>query len=175
VHNKSMKTNRKNLISQREIIDKRIESWIRLRVEKAPPAGWIKAIRGALGLNTRQLADLLGVTHSTVHRLEKGEAKGKATLESIEKAARAMGCKVIYAIVPDQPYGSLDAIVDQKAQQLAAELNQRVGHTMELEKQGSDAADTEKQVQRLAFELKSKMDIRLWNKRTTKSAGKRNK
>lgn len=163
-----MKTSRRNAISQRELLDKKLDRWLSLRGDKTPPSGWIKAVRGALGLNTRQLADRLGVTHSTVTRLEKSEAKGRATLQSVERAARAMGCKMVYALVPDQPYKNLDAIVDEKAQQVAVDLNKRVGHTMELEKQGSDVAETEKQVRRLALELKSKMDSRLWDKRPLK-------
>jgi predicted DNA-binding mobile mystery protein A len=168
-----MKTSRKNLATQRDLIDKKLRPWMGLREDKSPPAGWVKAIRGALGLNTRQLADLLNVDHSTVQRLEKREAKGTAALESLDKAARAMGCKVIYAIVPNQPYENLDSIVIEKAKQLAADLNRRVGHSMELESQGSEASDTKKQVERLAFDLKSKMDSRLWNKRPPKSGKKK--
>lgn len=158
-----MKTNRKNLSNQRQIIDKRLRLWLALREEQAPGAGWIKAIRGALGISTRQLADLMGTSHSSVVALEKREAHGKVTLEMVAKFAQAMGCKFIYGIVPEAPSESLDSIVSAKAKALAVELLKRVEHSMSLEKQGSDAADSKAQVERLAFELKTKMDSRIWD------------
>lgn len=159
----SMKTNRKNLSNQRQIIDKRLRPWLALREEQAPGAGWIKAIRGALGISTRQLADFMGTSHSAVVALEKREAQGKVTLEMVAKFAQAMGCKFVYGIVPEAPWESLDSIVSAKAKALASELLKRVEHSMSLEKQGSDAADSKAQLERLAFELKTKMDSRIWD------------
>lgn len=162
-----MKTNKKNLSNQRLIIEKRLRPWLELRNEQVPASGWIKAIRSSLGMNARQLADLLGTSHSAVLALEKREAQGKATLELIAKAAKAMSCKLIYTIVPEAPSKSLDAIVDEKAQALASVILKRVEHSMRLEKQGSDAEDSKTQIKQLAFELKTKMDSRLWDNQST--------
>jgi hypothetical protein len=43
---------------------------------------------------------------------------------------------------------------------------------MRLEKQGADAKDSAKQLERLAYELKSKMDTRIWNTETKRKRQK---
>ncbi len=68
-----------------------------------------------------------------------------------------------YGIVPEAPSESLDSIVSAKAKALASELLKRFEHSLSLEMQGSDAADSRAQVERLAFELKTKMDSRIWD------------
>lgn len=162
-HNKTMKTNKKSLLSQRQIIEKKLKAWAPLRNEGIPQSGWIKAVRGALGLNTRQLADLIDVDHSSILRLEEREAKKKTTLEAIEKVARAMNCKLIYAIVPQESYADLESIINERAKELAKKMLRKVDHSMRLEKQGADEKDSAKQIERLAYELNAKMDSRIWN------------
>jgi predicted DNA-binding mobile mystery protein A len=159
-----MKTNKKDLSNQRQVIEKKIRPWVPLRGDRVPQSGWVKAVRGALGINTRQLADHLGVDHSAVLRLEERESQGKATLDLVDKVARAMDCKLVYAIVPNEPYTTLEEILDQKTRQLAQDIVQNVEHSMQLESQGTDAADQAKQIERLAYDLKLKMDSRIWNK-----------
>lgn len=163
-----MKTNKKNITSQRQIIERKIRPWLPLREDKIPQSGWIKAIRGALGLNTRQLADFLGVDHSAVLRLEKREAKGKVTLELMAKVAQAMNCKLIYAIIPEKPYEELESILDERAIKLARELTQNVEHSMRLEQQGTDPEHSKKHMERLAYDLKAKLDSRIWDKPAAK-------
>jgi len=163
-----MKTNRKSLSNQQSLMEKRLAEWSQVRQSETPPTGWIKAVRGALGISTRQLAQLLGTDHSAIVALEKREAKGKASLEMIQRTARAMGCKLVYAVVPDAPSKSLDDILDARARDLASRLLGRVEHSMRLEKQGSDAADSRAKIDKLSFELKTKMDSRIWDAATPK-------
>ena len=57
----------------------------------APPkVGWIRAVRDALGMTGQQLASRLGVTWQSMADLEKSEAAGTITLNSLTKAAAAM-------------------------------------------------------------------------------------
>lgn len=65
-------------------MEKCLAEWSHLRQSETPPTGWIKAVRGALGISTRQLAQLLGTDHSAIVALGKREAKGKASLEMIQ-------------------------------------------------------------------------------------------
>ena len=165
-----MKTSKKSLRSQRELIEKKLKPWLKIRSEKPPQAGWIKAIRGALGINTRQLADFLGINQTNALRLEQREARGKATLELIEKAADVMGCKLVYAIVPKDQFSSLDEIVSRRADLLSDELVKNVHHTMKLEKQGT-GLDMKSDKKKLSEELKQKMDSRIWDKLKGKNNG----
>ena len=42
-----------------------------------PSSGWLRAVRHALGMTTRQLAKSVGVTQATVVDAERTEAKGR--------------------------------------------------------------------------------------------------
>jgi predicted DNA-binding mobile mystery protein A len=164
-----MKISKNTKTKQRQVIEKKILPWIPLRDQEIPPSGWIKAIRGSLGITTHQLADFVGVNFSTILRLEEREAKGKATIETIQKVANGMGCKLVYAIVPQAPFENLEEIIESRAKKLAQEMIGKVSHSMKLEKQGADKADESKQIERLTNELKAKMDSRIWNRTNKKS------
>jgi predicted DNA-binding mobile mystery protein A len=164
-----MKMNKKAIETQRRLMDKKTHRWLNLRSEKRPPVGWLKAIRGALGISSRQLAQIVGIDSAAVLRLEDREPTGKVTLELLDRAAQAMGCKVVYAIVPNDMFGSLEAIVDSRAKKAAKELLQKVEHSMKLEEQGTPDSKTE--LETLAQNLKDKMDPRIWG--LTKPAKKR--
>ena len=161
-----MRTNKKSLISQRTLIEKKLRSWTALRADNVPGGGWIKAVRGALGMNTRQLAERVGVEQSGITRLEERERSGNITLERLVKVAEAMNCKLIYAIVPNDRFVDLEAIIDERARDLAQQLVRRTEHSMRLEKQGADDDDLAKEVDSLASQLKLKMDSRIWGNGT---------
>lgn len=156
-----MKTSRKSLRSQRAVIQSKLQPWQAIRADQAPGSGWIKAVRGALGMSARQLAERLGVQQSTVTRIEKREAAGDVTLNVLRRVAEAMNCKLTYAIVPDDRHADLDAIVDARAQSVARELVGRNEHSMRLEKQGTDDAALKRQIDALATEL-TNSGSRLW-------------
>lgn len=159
-----MKTNRKKLKNQRIIIEKKINPWKKLRTERRPPRGWLKAVRGALGINTRQLAKRCGVQHSSILRVEENETQDKISIESLKKLASAMNCQLVYAIVPKTGYNSLEEIVNHQTQLLAHKLMKQVDHTMRLEAQGTSSKEIQSQTRKLANELKDKMDPRIWEK-----------
>lgn len=160
----NMKTSKKNLISQRTLIEKKLRPWVALRTDTVPRSGWLKAVRGALGVSTRQLAERVGVEQSNITRLEEREASGKVTLERLAKTAQAMNCKLVYAIVPDDRFATLEAIIDERAKELAQQLVRTAEHSMRLEKQGSHDDDVARDIDGLASQLKSKVDSRIWSK-----------
>ncbi len=65
-----------------------------------PARGWIRAIRDALGMTSRQLATRLDVSQSAVAQLERSEVAGSIRLDSLRRAADALGCDLVYALVP---------------------------------------------------------------------------
>lgn len=141
-------------------MDQKLKGWSPLRLEKRPPSGWLKAIRGALGITTRQLAQIIGVDSSAIVRLESREPHGKVTLEMLDRAAQAMDCKLIYAIVPKEEFGSLADIVRKRSRNAATEILKKVEHSMRLESQGSDSGDRE--IEELALSLEGERDPRVW-------------
>ena len=62
---------------------------------------WIRNMRKKQGLKGFQLAERLNVSAARVSVLEKDEARGAVTLKMMQKAAKAMGCRFEYRIVPD--------------------------------------------------------------------------
>ena len=159
-----MKTNKQKLKNQRLIMEKKISPWKKLRAEKSPPSGWLKAVRGALGISTRQLAKKCGVQHSSILRLEKNEIQEKVSIKSLKKIASAMNCQLLYAIVPKTGYNSLETIIDHQAKLLAHKLIKKATHTMQLEAQGISSKEIKNQTKKLTNELKEKMDSRIWEK-----------
>jgi transcriptional regulator with XRE-family HTH domain len=65
-----------------------------------PAAGWLRTVREALGLTLADLAKRLGNSPPAVRSFEQAEAEDRITLASLRRAAAAMGCDVIYVLVP---------------------------------------------------------------------------
>ena len=111
-----------------------------------PPRGWMKAIREALGMTTRQLATRMGVSPSRVPTIEKAEVTGATTIRTLRQAAEAMNCTFVYAFVPVKP---LDDILQDRAREKAHRELMRLDHTMKLENQALRRADIEDEKQRV--------------------------
>ncbi len=158
-----MKISRARVHQERQILDKKIKPWMRIRNEKPPRSGWINAIRTAFGLSTYQLAKRMGISQATVSEMEAREKKGGVTLETLERAANAMDCQLIYALVPKQEYSSLEEVIEKRSVELAAEILNQVEHSMRLEKQG--VGFSKKELLELANKLKQDLDPRIWNKK----------
>ncbi len=108
-----------------------------------PPKGWVRAIRDAIGMTGGQLGRRLGMTAQAVVSLERSEASGKIQLNTLRRAAEAMDCVLVYALVPNT---SLTEMVDRRARELALRALRRVSHSMALEDQQVDR-DLEKRIQ----------------------------
>ena len=103
----------------RRVLDRRLAGLFE-RVGPRPECGWVRAIRDALGMSTFELGERMGVTPSRVRQLERAEAAGSVELASLERAARALNCRLSYAIVPNE---TLEQMVRRQAlEKAAAEL-----------------------------------------------------
>lgn len=134
----------------REMLDRRLAAWKQLP-DAAPASGWLRALREALGMPRDELARRLSITKQGVGKLEASEADGSIQLETLRRAAEALDCSLVYALVPN---GSLEETVDRRARQIALRDVERVRQTMLLEDQGGGAEDEERLVAELAREAK---------------------
>ena len=140
-------------------LDKRFETLRELPVAR-PPKGWVRAVRNALGMTTQQLAHRIGVSQSRIPELEQAEVRGKITLNSLERAAEALGCRVVYALVPEKP---LADIVHARAELIADRQLAHVEQTMKLEDQSvTDTGVRQDQRRRLIEKLLNRPS-RLWD------------
>ena len=101
---------------------------------KRPPAGWLRTVREALNMPQRELARRLQVSQPSVQALERREADGAITLDSLERAADALGCDLVYALIPRRP---LEETLHEQAQKVAQAQWNAVTQTMALEKQSA--------------------------------------
>ena len=113
----------------------------------APRSGWIRAIRDALGMSTSELARRMGVSKARVGQIERGERERTITLDTLERAARALGCRVEYVLVPREP---LDDLVWAQAMAKARAEIGAVDHTMELEDQRPDLGSSAARIEEAA-------------------------
>ncbi|MAF84044.1 MAG: mobile mystery protein A [Gammaproteobacteria bacterium] len=143
----------------RKNIDKRL---IELRNSQGlirPPRGWIKAIREALGMNSKQLAKRMGVSQPRASEIEKNEVVGSLTLDTLQRAANALECQLVYAFIPREP---LQDLVEERANKLARTRLQATSHSMALEDQSIDEADAQSQLNDLIKKLAENEGSVLW-------------
>ena len=83
-------------------------------------------------MSLADLAARMHVAESTVLRLERGEKAGTTQLETLRRAAEALDCELVYALVPRKPLADQ---VDEQAHRVASRVLSAVVHTMALEDQ----------------------------------------
>lgn len=124
-----------------------------------PAGGWIRAIREALGMTQRQLAQRVGRKPQTILDLQAREAAQTIQLNTLRELAEAMDCELVYAIIPRKP---LDAILDERARAVARRTLRRTGHSMELEHQGLGVREQERALDREVERLLAGSRRKLW-------------
>jgi len=149
----------KDRATARRQLDKRLNVLANSEAFVRPPRGWIKAIREALGITTAQLGKRIGVSQPRVVAIENAETKGSITLDSLERAAHALDCRLVYALVPRKP---LDKLVTERAERLAKRRLASTRHSMALEAQDVETADEQEQLKRMVQSLMDKAGSELW-------------
>lgn len=145
----------KNL--QLKILEKHIAD---IHICDRPSDGWIRSIRKAIGMSARQLAERIGITQQSASQLEENELDNSITLKTLRRAAEAMNCKLVYAIIPN--YSNLEDIVKNQAYKKAKKLVEPVNHTMLLEAQ--EVGNLQEKIIETADELVKNLHPKLWDK-----------
>lgn len=121
----------------RELLDGHFDEWQQLRAIPRPPRGWVRAVREALGMTAAVLAARMGTSAGAVTRLEQSEAADRIQLDTLRRAADALGCDLVYLLVPRRP---LTTVVRDRAHELARRQVEAVEQTMRLEDQATGKA-----------------------------------
>lgn len=108
-------------------------------------------------MSSAQLANRLGVKQPSVIAMEQSEAKGTVELRTLRRAAEALGCTLVYALVPNEP---LETTVRERARALAQSRRASVEHSMLLEDQAVNTKDSEAGLDEFVRELNP---ARLWD------------
>ena len=140
-------------------MDAKFDDWRKLQIQK-PAKGWINLIRTVLGISSYRLAKMVGVNQARIIQVEKAEQNGAVKLQTLEKFAEALDCRLVYSLVPNT---SLEHLVNKQAKKIAKNRVTRVAHSMKLEAQAVDEEAIQQQIQDQAKELLSGSLKKLWN------------
>ena len=95
---------------------------------------WLVEARKKKGLSQEQVAKKISIKRQSYADLEAAEQRGAISLNSLQRAAEAMDCELVYFIVPretiGQTYRDLAQVHDPKFKHLQA-----TEHSMALENQ----------------------------------------
>ena len=143
----------------REQVQESLKNALVLAHKPIPSKGWIRTIRESLGIPPLALARSLGCSRTNIVAIERREAKGTISLQTLEQAAQAMNCKLVYYLVPLEPF---DALLEKQARLLAKKRIKVINHSMQLEQQGLTTKQLKQQEDDLVEELLQGDPKKLW-------------
>ena len=153
------------LILQKALIQKQLDelilSYLAGKQQISPPAGWIQAVRLALGMSLRQLGKRLGISASAVTNFERRELAETISLATLKKTAQSMDMELVYYFKPRT--GSISATLEKQAQKKAQEILTQSNQTMRLENQETNPASQKLELERLTKDLLYRMPSQLWD------------
>jgi predicted DNA-binding mobile mystery protein A len=115
-----------------------------------PRLGWIRAVRGALGMSQAVLAERLGVSGAAVNQLEHAELRGGVTIGKLSEIAAALDCTLVYTLVPNS---TLEQTVTTQARVVTEQLLGYAARTMALEAQDIEDNRRHEAIERHAQQL----------------------
>lgn len=142
-------------------LDARLKKLGGLSTVNTTTIGWITTIRSALGMSQAQLGKKLNITRQSVQELEQREKDGTISLKTLKDVAKAMDMQLVYALTPTD--GSLQALVEKKATELAARIVMRTSNTMKLEGQQNTDKRIQKAIKERAQSIINEMPKILWD------------
>jgi len=143
-------------------LDKRFAALRPLVKNPRPPRGWLRAVRNALGMTTAQFARRLSVSQPRIIELEHSEMSGVVTLQTLQRAAEALGCRFVYALVPNRP---LAEVMRMRAELVAEKQLASVRHTMSLEDQAVQDKQANKELRQQFIQELLRKPARLWDEK----------
>jgi|SRR6516165_3887303 len=143
-------------------LDSRFATLRPLLKTQRPPKGWLRAIRDALGMTTKQFGQRLGVSQPRIVELEQSEVSGTVTLNTLQRAAEALGCRLVYVLVPEKP---LAETVRARSELVADRQSSAVEQTMRLEDQAVKDEAAARALRQQMIEDLLRRPARLWDEK----------
>lgn len=150
--------NKKQLLIEQ--LEQKLAPFQKTEMILVPDKGWIHTIRTTLNMTMVQLGNKLGITKQGVKGIEDSEAKGSISLNSLREAGNALDLKLVYGFVPKD--GTINNLIEHKAQILARNIVLRTNQNMKLEDQGIGDKKINESIKDLAREIKREMRKSLW-------------
>jgi predicted DNA-binding mobile mystery protein A len=108
-----------------------------------------------------QLATRLKISKGAIQKIEAREASRQISLNKIIEVGNALEMKFVYGFAPKN--GSLENLVNQRAEKIATNIVLRTHQNMRLEDQGISDAKIAASIKELTEELKREMKKSLWD------------
>ena len=143
-----------------EQMDRKLDGFKDARQVILPQGGWIRAIRKGINMSLEELGKRSNRSAQNVASLEKSESNGTITLQSMNDLAAALDLQLVYGFVPRE--GSLLAMVEKRAEEVAKTIVNRSAQTMDLEDQSTTKDDLSKAVDEKKNELLAELPKYLW-------------
>jgi transcriptional regulator with XRE-family HTH domain len=64
--------------------------------------GWLRTVRRAVGIPVAEAAGRMGMVESALFRMEYAEGRGAIELQTLRRAAEALGCELVYGLAPKE-------------------------------------------------------------------------
>ena len=112
-------------------------------------------------MSLQQLANKMNVSKQNISLLEKREAAGGITLNSLRELGQAMDLRLVYGFV--SIHESLDDMVEQRAKELAKSIVMRTDNSMILEDQKVSYQIKQDNIDALVEEIRKEMPKYLWD------------
>lgn len=143
-------------------LDKKMEDLQPLRrLMVIPSTGWLSTIRKSLNMSQRQLGTRLSITPQGVGDIEKREAEGTITLNTLKQFAEALDMQLVYGLIPKAE--SLEKMIEGKAREMATKIVMRTSTSMKLEDQGNSKERIEEAIAELTEEIVRSTPKSLWD------------
>ncbi|MEN9909024.1 MAG: hypothetical protein RLZZ540_2173 [Bacteroidota bacterium] len=144
-----------------EQLDTKLSCFMAVDEVALPSSGWIKSIRTVLKMSLRQLGNRMNISPQSVGDMEKREANGTITLNTLRELAIGLDMKLVYGFVPNK--GSIDEMIEERALEIAKEIVGRTHVTMTLEDQQNSKDRIAKAISQKTEEIKQEMPKYLWD------------
>jgi predicted DNA-binding mobile mystery protein A len=151
----------KNQSLQIQQLNSKMQSIAEIKQIAPPPTGWINAVRMALGMTLQQLGNKLSITRQSLQEIERREADGNISLKTLREVANGMDMELVYGFVSKD--GSLNALIERKAKELATHIVLRSSNTMKLEDQGNSNQRIQKAIEERTTSILNEMPKILWD------------
>ena len=153
-----MRNKKKLLIEQ---LDQKLANFKDAGMVLVPLKGWVNTIRTTLNMTRDQLGIKLDLTKGAIQKIEEREATGQITINKLKDVGNALNMKFVYGYIPKD--GTIESLVNLKAENLARKIVLRTNQNMKLEDQGIGDEKIAKTIKELANEIKREMKKSLWD------------
>ncbi len=131
-----------------------------VREVTVPPEGWLCTARKALKMSGAQLARRLGVSRAQVSKTEKNELMGSVTIKTMQQMAEKIGCRFVYAVVPEN---TVEDLINARAKEKATAIVELTNKHMALEQQALSNEQRQFEIDRLQQEMVKDIPFDFWD------------